>query len=276
MDSIAHPPLPIGADVKSEAEVCPICLTEFHGHDVAPVDVKTQCRTHCGHHFHLDCISEQFVYQPIGSRHCAVCRQDPMPVVNLDTSEPYPDTSFPNQAFYDACYYGDLDQVERSLAEGVNVNAVMTDGLTALMLASINGHTDIVERLINAGAEVNTARNEDGGTPLLFAAQENNSDCVKLLINKGADLNAEAKNGATPVSIAAAMGNTDCLKALIEAKANLNTRDEDGVTALFIPVQNNYIECVKLLLNAGADPTSGPRLAATCCSSLLRMAIPLA
>ncbi|WOG28587.1 ankyrin repeat domain-containing protein [Endozoicomonas sp. 8E] len=74
-----------------------------------------------------------------------------MPAVNLNTGESHPDTFFPNQTFYAACYDGDLDQVERSLAEGVNVNAFRHDGYTALMTASFRGHKAIVERLINAG-----------------------------------------------------------------------------------------------------------------------------
>ncbi|WP_422413550.1 MULTISPECIES: ankyrin repeat domain-containing protein [unclassified Endozoicomonas] len=75
--------------------------------------------------------------------------QDPMPVVNQNTSESHPDTFFPDQTFYRACINGDLDQVERSLAEGVNVNAVMISGFTALMLASSKGHMDVVKRLLN-------------------------------------------------------------------------------------------------------------------------------
>ncbi|WP_422414306.1 hypothetical protein, partial [Endozoicomonas sp. ALB122] len=104
---------------------CPVCLAPFHGRNVAPVVVKTQC---CGHRFDLGCITRCFVDQPIGSRRCAMCRQNPMPVVNQNTSESYPDTFFPDQTFYNACLNGDLDQVERSLAEGVNVNAVMMGG----------------------------------------------------------------------------------------------------------------------------------------------------
>ncbi|WP_257287806.1 RING finger domain-containing protein, partial [Endozoicomonas sp. SESOKO2] len=96
MDGIARPSLP--TVTKSEADVCPICLDPFHGRHLAPVDVKAQCRTQCGHRFHLDCISMQFVGKSVGSRQCAVCRQDPMPVVNLNTGESHPDTSFPNQA----------------------------------------------------------------------------------------------------------------------------------------------------------------------------------
>ncbi|WP_422135608.1 ankyrin repeat domain-containing protein [Endozoicomonas sp. ALD040] len=202
-----------------KADPCPICLAPFHDRNVEPVVVRTQC---CGHRFDLDCISRCFVDQPIGSRRCLMCRQNPMPVVNQNTSESHPDTFFPDQTFYLACLNGDLDQVERSLAEGVNVNAVMTNGLTALMLASGWGHTDVVERLINAGVNLNAALS-DGTTTLFIAAQMGHTYCVKLLIEAEANLNVRASDGATPLAIAIKMGNTDSMKLLINAEAKLGT-----------------------------------------------------
>ncbi|WP_448217786.1 ankyrin repeat domain-containing protein [Endozoicomonas sp. 2B-B] len=235
-----------------EADPCPICLAHFHDRYVAPVVVKTQC---CGHRFDLDCISRCFVDQPIGSRRCAMCRKDPMPVVNENTSESHPDTFFPDWTFYDACSDGDLDQVEKSLAEGVNVNAVMNNGLTALMLASREGQTDVVERLVNASADVNTARDEDGATPLFLAAVTGYIDCVKILINAEVDPNIpRTSDGATPLFAAAAKGNTECVELLINAGTDLNIpRTSDGDTPLFIAAQQNNIDCVRLLIKAGAD-----------------------
>uniref|UniRef100_UPI002148A27F ankyrin repeat domain-containing protein n=1 Tax=Endozoicomonas sp. SESOKO2 TaxID=2828743 RepID=UPI002148A27F len=206
MDGIAHPAVPMDTDALLESDPCPICLVHFHGRDAVPVVLKTQC---CGHRFDLDCISECFVNQPIGSRRCAMCRQDPMPMVNEHTGESYPDTFFPDQAFYSACFEGDLDQVEKSLAEGVNVNAVMNNGVTALLVASSQGHNDIVECLINAGANLN-ARTKNGATPLFIAAREGHTDIVQRLIGAGADLNAP-RDGATPLFIAAQENNTDCV-----------------------------------------------------------------
>uniref|UniRef100_UPI0021476215 ankyrin repeat domain-containing protein n=1 Tax=Endozoicomonas sp. ONNA1 TaxID=2828740 RepID=UPI0021476215 len=249
MDGIARPAVPMDTDAPLETDPCPICLVHFHDHDAVPVIVKTQC---CGKQFDLDCISKCFVDQPIGSRRCAMCRQDPMPMLNEYTGESHPDTFFPDQAFYLACFEGDLDQVELSLAEGVNVNVVLDNDSTALMMASIQGHKDIVERLINAGAEPNAAFS-DGDTALSIATEMGNTDIVKLLIDAEADLNARSEDGYTPLFIAAQENHTDCVKVLIEAGADLNTRTQDGATPLFIAVQVGNSDCVKVLINAGAD-----------------------
>ncbi|WP_257287845.1 hypothetical protein, partial [Endozoicomonas sp. SESOKO2] len=103
MDGIARPPVTGDTQVPQEDPLCPICLAEFHGRAVATVVVKTQC---CGKRFDLDCILKYFVDHPIGSRRCAMCRQNPMPVLNLNTGEPHQDTFFPDQTFYRACFEG--------------------------------------------------------------------------------------------------------------------------------------------------------------------------
>ncbi|WP_257282255.1 ankyrin repeat domain-containing protein [Endozoicomonas sp. ISHI1] len=273
----------LDTDLPLESDPCPICLIHFRGRNAVPVIVKTQC---CGHHFDLNCISKCFVDQPIGYRSCPMCRQDPMPMVNKNTSESHPDTFFPDRAFYGACVYGDLDHLEESLAEGVNVNAVMEADYTALMWASYNGQKDVVERLINAGANLNAACStgatalfvaaqenkpecvkllveakadlnadrSDGVTPLFIAAQQNNTDCVKILINTGTDPNvSRTSDGATALLVAVWAGNTECVKLLIEAQADVNARNKNGTTPLFIAAQMDNIDCVKLLINAGAD-----------------------
>ncbi|WP_257282223.1 ankyrin repeat domain-containing protein [Endozoicomonas sp. ISHI1] len=248
-DSIARPDIPMDTDVTPEPDPCPICLVHFHDRDEALVVVKAHC---CGHHFDLDCISRCFVDQPIGSRRCAICRQDPMPMVNENTSESHPDKFFPDWTFYLACFEGDLDQVEKSLAEGINVNVVMNNGFTALLLASIQGHKDIAECLINAGANLN-ARTERGSTSLFIAAQKGHTGIVKLLIEAKSDLNAQNNNGATALFIAVQKNNIDCVKVLVNAGADPDAALLDGTTSLFFAAQQNDSDCVKLLIEAKAD-----------------------
>ncbi|WP_257287900.1 ankyrin repeat domain-containing protein, partial [Endozoicomonas sp. SESOKO2] len=227
MDAITQPPSPpspTGTDVTSKDNACAICLSDFHGHDVASVAVKPEYRTQCGHHFHLDCLSKHFVTQSIGSRQCKVCKQNPMPVVNENTDKPHDDNFFPDEAFFDACWHEDLDQLDKSLAEGVNVNAVMHGDLTALMVASTMQYEETVERLISAGADVNVDRAEDGYTPLIFAADKPDPVILKLLINAGAKVNAANSLGATALHFAARSNNIDNMKALIEGGADVNAR----------------------------------------------------
>ncbi|WP_422413119.1 MULTISPECIES: ankyrin repeat domain-containing protein [unclassified Endozoicomonas] len=264
MDAIAPSPLSMGVELTSEADVCSICHGEFHGRNVAPVNLNPKCQTHCGHYFHLDCITGQFVDEPIGSRRCKLCRQNPIPLLNINTGKSYPDKFFPDQMFRSACCSGDLQQVQKLLAEGVYINAVMNAGFTALMIASSEGVTDLAELLIRHGADVNAARAEDGVTALFFAAKNNDIDITRLLIGAGADLNTpRTSDGATPLSIAVQEGCTECARLLIYAGADTSAALSSGMTLLYIAALRGNTDCVELLLNAGLDPNDASSIGIT-------------
>ena len=61
-------------------------------------------------------------------------------------------------------------------------------GQTALMWAAAEGHADIVEALIEAGADFQRPL-PSGFTPLLFAVREGHIDVVRVLLKAGADVN---------------------------------------------------------------------------------------
>ena len=45
---------------------------------------------------------------------------------------------------HDAAEKGDIEQVNRLIAQGANVNAKRNDGITALIIAAYHGHGEIV------------------------------------------------------------------------------------------------------------------------------------
>src|SRR5215472_4173478 len=47
---------------------------------------------------------------------------------------------------------GDLDSIQKALKEGANVEAHEADGATALMVAALSGHPDVVSALLGRGA----------------------------------------------------------------------------------------------------------------------------
>jgi ankyrin repeat protein len=61
-------------------------------------------------------------------------------------------------------------------------NIKSTDnGSTALMVASKNGHTDIIRILLNKGADVNVMKTNNGATALMMATMNCRADIVELL-----------------------------------------------------------------------------------------------
>ena len=70
--------------------------------------------------------------------------------------------------------------------------------LPALNLAALNGSTEAVEALIEAGADVNE-KTDDGSTPLSHAAFMGHPDIVKILIENEAELNPVNSYRSTPL-----------------------------------------------------------------------------
>ena len=79
--------------------------------------------------------------------------------------------------------------------------------------ASFREHKELIELLIDNGANVN-ARNDDdwilgGASPLFSPAQQGHTEIVELLIKRGADINLTNKSGRTALD--GAWGPTDAL-----------------------------------------------------------------
>ena len=71
-----------------------------------------------------------------------------------------------------------------------------------------------------------------GSTPLMHATEQGSCDVVNILIEAGADVNMCDKVGITALMIAASHGDEDCVRTLIAAGADVNQKDDQGTTAL--------------------------------------------
>ena len=72
-----------------------------------------------------------------------------------------------------------------------------------------------------------------GWTPLHNAVDSDDKEIVELLVNNGADVNATHNGGGTPLHWAARKGHKQIVELLIANGANVNAQDEDGGTPLF-------------------------------------------
>lgn len=83
-------------------------------------------------------------------------------------------------ALQDAARAGNLPQLERLLQQGAALNAADTAGRTPLILAAMQGHTAVVQRLLAAGA--NTALIDHDGFNALQHARRQGFDGIAHLI----------------------------------------------------------------------------------------------
>jgi ankyrin repeat protein len=149
---------------------------------------------------------------------------------------------------------GSVAGVKALLAHGAKVDAVESHkGQNALMWAAAEGHADVVDVLIAAGADVKAA-SKAGFTPIVFATQKGDPKSVASLLRAGADVNTTVPTGTALLEIAALSKSGDVVGVLLENGAKVDAADKSGNTALHVAAQMGELDVVKLLLAKGANP----------------------
>jgi len=123
---------------------------------------------------------------------------------------------------------------------------------TPLIIASRNGHVQVVKMLLSAGADPD-ASNHSRATALSNASENGHLDVIKLLLDAGANIHTKNADGMTPLALAAANGHTKAVELLLLRGADLKARTEKGDTALSLAAAGGHLETVKLLVRWSAD-----------------------
>lgn len=123
---------------------------------------------------------------------------------------------------------GDADCVTRALTASASANAVDGRGVAALMLAAQGTSGRVVRMLLDAGARVNNAGDNEG-SPLCRASLFGRKEIAEMLLAKGAKVNVvcDSDHGDTPL-MQALMGATfdDIPNELKEEVAAMSSDDE--------------------------------------------------
>ena len=155
---------------------------------------------------------------------------------------------------FEACAAGELPQVQALIVQQpALVNAYAADGFQPLGLAAFFGHTQVVEFLLEHGAEVNSAsKNDMRVMPLHSAVATLRTGIIRLLLEHGADVNAAQAGDITPLHEAAQNGQGEVAQMLIERGANVNAKLTDGKTPLAIALEYKHDDVAGLLRKHGA------------------------
>ena len=166
-------------------------------------------------------------------------------------------------ALIEAAKRGDVQQARVLLDQGVRVDTLDSSRRTPLMWAALNGHSSLVDLLIDRGANVNAAA-AHGDTVLGYAIscceKPGSADIVTKLLDNGADPNAKPHDGWTPLMLAASRDRSEkLLNLLLTAGAEIDTQRPDGYTALMLAAARGLSAAVQTLLKRGADLTKKTR-----------------
>ncbi len=168
-------------------------------------------------------------------------------------------------------------------------------GFSAIHLAARQGNHEVVNRLLEAGADINQPSEGDHSTPLLIATINGHWDLARDLLRRGADPNITSEHGATPLygvinlqwaprafypqpraQLNQEVTYLEFMEDLLEAGADPNARlsvhlwyksynfdvlgiDSWGATPFWRAAYGADVEAMKLLVAYGADPSVSTR-----------------
>ena len=159
-------------------------------------------------------------------------------------------------ALHRAVFNANLAEIDRLIEAGADLNArAGRYDETPLHRAIYGANPEVAARLIEAGADLG-ATDDMSNTPLHNAAADSaNPDMAARLVRAGADLEARGAYGRTPLLMAAGSNtNPDMIARLAELGANPNARDEDEWTPLHDAARwNTNPDVITGLAAAGTD-----------------------
>lgn len=118
------------------------------------------------------------------------------------------------------------------------------NGNTPLLLASLEGNTMMVSRLIEAGADL-YAVNDDFNGVLFNACYANASEIIRLLVESGADINDTNEEGTTALMYAASASRIECVRVLLSLNADPALQNEDGFCAVELASDPNVFRALR-------------------------------
>jgi ankyrin repeat protein len=169
------------------------------------------------------------------------------------------DESIRHAMYFAASGFNDTGEVMQVLINaGGDPNATGPDGETVLCAAATYGYANIVEMLIDAGANVNIIEQQSRGSAIEVASYFCHEDVVALLIQSGANVNATSGKYGSAIQ-AALDGEWDhedrenVLTLLIQSGANVNAIGGQRRSAIQAASYHGLEAAVALLIQSGAD-----------------------
>lgn len=156
-------------------------------------------------------------------------------------------------------------QSVRYLEASIPVDSVDSAGRTPLHFATQCGFYDVVESLLDLGAQVNL-QDQQGWAALHYATTRAQKPIIELLFARGAEVNLQTRDGKTPLLLTLArieaepedsiIRRSDLVDYLLDHGADVNLSDGSGVTPLIQAADYFGGLMIKRLRERGALPNA--------------------
>ncbi|XP_055707282.1 transient receptor potential cation channel subfamily A member 1 isoform X3 [Phlebotomus papatasi] len=145
---------------------------------------------------------------------------------------------------------GHIKSLENLIRLGACINLKNNNNESPLHFAARYGRFNTVRQLLDSekGTFIINESDGEGLTPLHIASQQGHTRVVQLLLNRGALLHRD-HNGRNPLHLAAMSGYTQTIELLHSVHSHLLDQvDKDGNTALHLATMENKPNAISLLL----------------------------
>ena len=161
------------------------------------------------------------------------------------------------QKIFSACVKGDIPIIREYIHLGLNINqTIFTSGETLLHIATLNNQFDLVQFLLQSGADV-SLEDRDGFNAISIACiyEKANVRILDLLVSKGASLDHIFPTQEPLLMMMCRLDYTDKAEYLINHGANLNVcdRTDQNRTPLMQAIQRGNKKIAQLLIQKNAD-----------------------
>jgi ankyrin repeat protein len=176
---------------------------------------------------------------------------DPNAELGVDNAHHFPEYLRGTTAFMRAAADQPIDVLQRMLEAGANIDAADRAGQTAVGIAIRFGRQDVADWLRQQGARDPSVAGYSAA--LLQAAEQGDAERVAECLSHGADPDFRDDHGWLPLMRASRKGHASIVQQLLKAGADVNLSREGGYGPLHCAVECGSCEIVELLIQAGAD-----------------------
>ena len=147
-----------------------------------------------------------------------------------------------------ASFCGHEPIVRLLINSGTDIEDTDRSCLVALPHACSEGHEGVARLLLRSGAEVGKNLNAINiystykSRALHLAVRNGHKNIVQLLIDRGADIEAQDYEGFTPLCKATRLYHESIINLLLEEGANVNKRDNQGMNATHFALESAMSE----------------------------------
>lgn len=126
---------------------------------------------------------------------------------------------------------GDVESVKLFIASGFPPDVRDKAGVPILCLAARFKHRNVVELLLESGADINAQSDDRGYSPLMDAAQQGDEGLLEYLLGHGSNPDLQSKDGQTALVLAVGRSDAPAIARLLEHGASPDIADKLGLTA---------------------------------------------